>query len=52
MALNSYPYGSAFKYKDETPGQALDLRTGSGKPAKDSFMCITAGSAYSDEERR
>ena len=45
-------YSSACLYKDETPVQVLDVRTGSGKVARDSFMYVTVGSTYSGADGR
>ena len=51
-ALRDAVYSSACLYKDETPVEVLDVRTGSGRIAKDSFMYVTVGSTFSDEEGR
>lgn len=51
-AFKNAVYSSACLYKDETPVEVLGVRTGSGTVARDSFMYVTVGSTYSEEENR
>lgn len=45
-------YSSNFLNKDETPIEVLDFRTDKGEISKTSWMYITVGTTYSEDERR
>ena len=45
-------YSSNLVLKDETRVAVLDLKSPSSKPSKNSFMHVTVGSSFNDEERR